>query len=300
MMKLQLSSSSNRIGFGSMQLTGPGHWSAPDNPEQSMQVLRDAVDAGVTHIDTADAYGPFTAEKYIRKALHPYTDGLVIATKGGMTRQGPNQWATCGQPNYLRQCVEMSLRRLQVERIELYYLHRIDPAVPLEEQLGVLGDMQDAGKIGHVGLSKVTLEQLHAASAFMDIAAVSNRYNVTDRASEDVLQYCEMTGIAFVPFAPLAAEALTAPGVVRQIAEDYGVTPAQLSLSWLLHRSPIITPIPGTRSSTHVRENLAAHQISLSHEAMAAIELAATTAHSPEELRGRELGGSDDEPSALF
>lgn len=299
-MKLQLSSNSNRIGFGSMQLTGPGHWSAPDNPEQSMQVLRDGVDAGVTHIDTADAYGPFTAEKYIRKALSPYPDGLVIATKGGMTRQGPNQWATCGQPNYLRQCVEMSLRRLQVERIELYYLHRIDPAVLLEDQLGVLGDMQDAGKIGNIGLSKVTLEQLHTASAFVDIAAVSNRYNVADRASEDVLQYCEMTGIAFVPFAPLAAGALTAHGVVGQIAEDYGVTPAQIALSWLLHRSPVITPIPGTKSSTHLNENLAADQINLTHETMALLELAVTGTHSSGELRGREPGGGDDEASTLL
>jgi aryl-alcohol dehydrogenase-like predicted oxidoreductase len=299
-MSLRLSSSSNRIGFGSMQLTGPGHWAAPDNPEQAMQVLRDAVEAGVTHVDTADAYGPFTAEKYIRKALHPYPDGLVIATKGGMTRQGPNQWAPCGRPEYLRQCVEMSLRRLQVEQIELYYLHRIDPAVALEDQLGVLRDMQDAGKVGHIGLSKVTLEQLRVASALVDVAAVSNRYNITDRASEDVLRHCEMTGVTFVPYAPLASGALTAPGVVGQIAQDYGVTRAQLALDWLLRRSPVITPIPGTKSSTHLHENLAAHQIKLTNKDISTIELAATKAHSPEELRAQKPGGGDDEPTTLL
>jgi aryl-alcohol dehydrogenase-like predicted oxidoreductase len=236
-----LFSSGRRIGFGSMQLTGPGHWAAPEDPEQPIQVLRDAVDAGVTHIDTADAYGPFTAEKYIRKALHPYPEGLVI---------------------------EMSLRRLQVERVDLYYLHRIDPAVPLEDQLGVLRDMQAEGKIGNIGLSKVTLEQLRTASELVDVAAVQNKYNVTDRASEDVLRHCEMTGISFVPYAPLAAGALTTPHVLGQIAQDCGATPAQLALAWLLHRSSAMMPIPGTTSSARLHENLAAHQISLTPEAM--------------------------------
>ncbi|MFD7445417.1 aldo/keto reductase [Streptomyces sp. NPDC059909] len=286
-----LSSSGRRIGFGSMQLTGPGHWAAPDDPEQAMQVLRDAVDAGVTHIDTADAYGPFTAEKYIRKALHPYPDGLVIATKGGLTRQGPDRWAPCGRPEYLRQCVEMSLRRLQVERIDLYYLHRIDPAVPLEDQLGVLRDIQAEGKIGNIGLSKVTLEQLRMAGTFTAVAAVSNKYNIADRASEDVLRHCEMTGISFVPYAPLAAGALTTPDALGQIAQDYDVTPAQLALAWLLHRSSAITPIPGTSSSARLHENLAAHQISLTPEAMTAIELVAT---------GQKPGGGEDEPQALL
>lgn len=295
-MKLQLSSNGRRIGFGSMQLTGPGHWAAPDNPEAAMQVLRDAVSAGVTHIDTADAYGPFTAEKYIRKALRPYPDDLVIATKGGMTRQGPNQWSPCGQPNYLRQCVEMSLRRLQLERIELYYLHRIDPAVPLEDQLGVLRDMQVEGKIHHIGLSKVTVEQLRTASAFTAIAAVSNRYNVTDRASEDVLRHCEMNGITFVPYAPFAAGTLTTHGALGLVAQDYGVSTAQLALAWLLHQSPAITPIPGTSSSARLHENLAAHQISLTPEDMAAIELAATKA----EQRDREPGGGEDEAPTLL
>ncbi|BBJ39976.1 oxidoreductase [Streptomyces antimycoticus] len=286
-----LSSSGRRIGFGSMQLTGPGHWAAPDDPEQTMQVLRDAVDAGVTHIDTADAYGPFTAEKYIRKALHPYPDGLVIATKGGLTRQGPDRWAPCGRPEYLRQCVEMSLRRLQVERIDLYYLHRIDHAVPLEDQLGVLRDIQAEGKIGNIGLSKVTLEQLRMAGTFTAVAAVSNKYNIADRASEDVLRHCEMTGISFVPYAPLAAGALTTPDALGQIAQDYDVTPAQLALARLLHRSSAITPIPGTSSSARLHENLAAHQISLTPEAMTAIELVAT---------GQKPGGGEDEPQALL
>ncbi|MYX25816.1 aldo/keto reductase [Streptomyces sp. SID8381] len=276
-----LSSSGRRIGFGSMQLTGPGHWAAPDNPDQAMQVLRDAVDAGVTHIDTADAYGPFTAEKYIRKALHPYPDGLVIATKGGMTRQGPNRWAPCGRPEYLRQCVEMSLRRLQIERIELYYLHRIDPAVPLEDQLAVLRDMQAEGKIGHIGLSKVTLEQLRTAGALVAIAAVSNKYNLTDRTSEDVLRHCETAGITFVPYAPVASGALIGLRGLSEVAENYGATPAQLALAWLLHQSPAIAPIPGTSSSTHLRENLASDRTNLTPEDMTAIELAATT-------RGRE------------
>jgi pyridoxine 4-dehydrogenase len=285
-----LSSSSRRIGFGSMQLTGPGHWAAPDNPEQAMQVLRDVVDAGVTHIDTADAYGPFTAEKYIRKALHPYPDGLVIATKGGLTRQGPNRWAPCGRPEYLRQCVEMSLRRLQVERVELYYLHRIDPAVAMEDQLAVLSDMQAEGKINHIGLSKVTLEQLRTASTLTAIAAVSNKYNITDRASEDVLRHCEVTGITFVPYAPLASGALTTPDVLGQMAGDYGVTPVQLALAWLLHRSPVITPIPGTSCSARLHENLAAQGVNLTREDMTVIELAVNKAHSQEETARSEAG----------
>lgn len=296
-MKLQLSSSGRRIGFGSMQLTGPGHWAAPDNPEAAMQVLRDAVEAGVTHIDTADAYGPFTAEKYIRKALRPYPDGLVIATKGGMTRQGANQWSPCGQPNYLRQCVEMSLRRLQVERIDLYYLHRVDPAVPLEDQLGVLRDMQVEGKIHHIGLSKVDLSQVQRASELIDVAAVQNKYNASNRVYEEALRYCERAGITFVPYAPLASGRLAEPhGVLRGLATQYDATPAQLALAWLLNRSPVMMPIPGTSSSARLHENLAAHQISLTLEDMAAIELAATKA----ERRDREPGGGDDEASALL
>lgn len=287
-MTSQLFSSSNRIGFGSMQVTGPGHWAAPDSPEQAMQVLRDAVDAGVTHIDTADAYGPFTAEKYIRKALHPYRDGLVIATKGGLTRQGPDRWAPCGRPEYLRQCVEMSLRRLQVERIDLYYLHRIDPAVAMEDQLAVLSDMQVEGKIHHIGLSKVDIGQVRKASKLIDVAAVQNKYNVSNRVFEEVLRYCEDTGIAFVPYAPLASGRLAEPhGVLPELATQYGATPAQLALAWLLHRSPVMMPIPGTSSSARLHENLAADQIDLTREAMAAIELAVTETEQSEAGKGR-------------
>jgi len=264
-----------RIGFGSMQLTGPGHWGAPDNPEQAMQVLRDAVDAGVTHIDTADAYGPFTAEKYIRKALHPYQEGLVIATKGGLTRQGPGKWASCGRPEYLRQCVEMSLRRLQVERIDLYYLHRIDPAVPMEDQLAVLSDMQAEGKIHHIGLSKVDISDVRKAGRLIDVAAVQNKYNVSNRVFEEVLRHCEIAEIAFVPYAPLASGELAEPGgVLDELATKYSATPAQLALAWLLHRSPVMMPIPGTSCSTHLHENLVAVQIDLTREDVTAIGLA--------------------------
>jgi pyridoxine 4-dehydrogenase len=264
-----------RLGFGSMQLTGPGHWGAPDNPELAMQVLRDAVDAGVTHIDTADAYGPFTAEKYIRKALHPYPDGLVIATKGGLTRQGPGKWAPCGRPAYLRQCVEMSLRRLQVDRIDLYYLHRIDPAVPTEDQLAVLSDMQAESKIHHIGLSKVDIGHVRKASELIDVAAVQNKYNVSNRVFEEVLRHCEIAGIAFVPYAPLATGKLAEPGgVLDELATKYNATPAQLALAWLLHRSPVMMPIPGTSCSTHLHENLVAVQIDLTRDDVTAIGLA--------------------------
>jgi pyridoxine 4-dehydrogenase len=266
---------SRRLGFGSMQLTGPGHWAEPASPEQAMQVLRDAVDAGITHIDTADSYGPFTAETYIRKALHPYADGLVIATKGGLTRQGPDRWAPCGQPQYLRQCVEMSLRRLQVERIDLYYLHRIDPVVPMEDQLAVLADMQSEGKIRNIGMSKVDISRLRKAGELVDVAAVQNEYNVATRASEDVLRYCELNNIAFASYAPLAAGQLTEPGgALDELSSKYGATPAQLALAWLLQRSPVMMPIPGTSNSAHLHENLAATQIELTREDIVAIGLA--------------------------
>jgi len=262
-----------RMGFGSMQLIGPGHWGAANEPQQSIQLLRDAVEAGVTHIDTADAYGPFTAEKYIRKALHPYPEGVTIATKGGMTRQGPNQWAPCGRPEYLRQCVEMSLRRLQTERIDLYYLHRIDRTVPMLDQLAVLANMQDEGKIHRIGLSKVDLGQIREASGLVDIAAVQNKYNLADRTSEDVLQHCEHAGITFVPYAPLAASGLTCEGgALARLTAKHDVTPAQLALAWLLHRSPVITPIPGTSRRSHLIENLAALDVRLTSEDIAEIE----------------------------
>lgn len=256
----------SRLGYGSMQLTGEGHWGAPEDPDEAIRVLRHAVDSGVTHIDTADAYGPVIAEKYIRKALWPYTENLTIATKGGLTRQGPNQWAPVGRPEYLRQCIEMSLRRLVIERIELYYLHRIDPQVPFEEQLGVLVDMQVEGKIGHIGLSKVDLPQLRDACEMTRIAAVQNKYNLADRTHEDVLRYCEVNDIAFVPYAPLASGALANPpagGKLDELARTYEASPAQLALAWLLGRSPVIMPIPGTKSRANLTENLAASEIDL-------------------------------------
>lgn len=264
------------LGFGTMPLIGPGHWGAADDPANSIQVIRDAVDAGVTHIDTADAYGPCTAEKYIRKALHPYPEGLTIATKGGLTRQGPNQWAPCGRPEYLRQCVEMSVRRLQLERIELYYLHRIDPAVPMEDQLAVLAAMQAEGKIGHIGLSKVDIGQIREANELVEITAVQNKYNLTNRVSEDVLRHCERAGITFVPYAPLAVGALArAAGGFAELAAQFDATPAQLALAWLLHHSPAMKPIPGTSDRKHLRENLAALHIDLTPEDMTEIEAAA-------------------------
>jgi pyridoxine 4-dehydrogenase len=253
-----------RLGFGSMRLTGHGQWGAPANPEQAMEVLRAAVDHGVTHIDTADAYGPFTAEKYIRKALHPYQDELVVATKGGMIRPGPGRWSPCGRPDYLRQCVEMSLRRLQLERIDLYYLHRMDPTVPLEDQLAVLVDMQAEGKVHHIGLSKVDIAQIQRARGLVDVVAVQNKYNLSNQQHEDVLSYCERHGIAFVPYAPLAAGHLAeSDGPLDEMARKYQATPAQLALAWLLHRSPITMPIPGTSTTAHLHENLAAADFEL-------------------------------------
>ncbi|OXM59154.1 aldo/keto reductase [Amycolatopsis vastitatis] len=273
-------SRAHRLGFGSMQLTGPGHWAAPDNPEQAMQVLRDAVDAGVTHIDTADAYGPFTAENYIRKALHPYRDGLVIATKGGLTRQGPDRWAPCGRPEYLRQCVEMSLRRLQVERIDLYYLHRIDPAIPLEDQLAVLVEMQNEGKIHHIGLSKVTVSQICRARELVIVAAVQNKYSVGNRVHEDVLQYCTQHEIPFIPYAPLAAgQLLHTDGRLARLSESRGITPAQLALAWLLNASPAMMPIPGTSRTVHLAENLSAAQIDLDTDELDEIARATARRH---------------------
>lgn len=232
-----------RIGYGAMQITGPGHWFHPDDMDAAKAVLREAVDLGVNHIDTADAYGPETSERLIRKALYPYPDDLVIATKGGMTRQGPNRWAPVGRPEYLRQCVEMSLRRLALDRIDLYYLHRIDPQVPLADQLGELAALREEGKIRHIGVSKVTVNQVEAARVITPIAAVQNKFNQVegDRA---VMEYCAEQGLAFVPYAPLGAGTL---------ARDGGAPEA---ITWLLDRSPVVLPIPGTTSIDHLYANL--------------------------------------------
>jgi aryl-alcohol dehydrogenase-like predicted oxidoreductase len=241
-----------RLGYGTMQLTGPGHWYHPADPDAAKRLLRRAVELGINHLDTADAYGPETVEHLIRKALHPYPPGLVIATKGGLTRPGPNRWEPVGRPAYLAQCIEMSLRRLAIERIDLYYLHRIDPLVPLADQLGVLTDAQQSGKIRHIGLSKVTVEQIVDAARVAPTASVQNRYNRTE-GDDGVLAYSEDHRIAFVPYAPLAAGALATP--IRAL--DATATPAQAAIAYLLDRSPNMLPIPGTSSLAHLEDNTA-------------------------------------------
>ncbi|MDR7276583.1 aldo/keto reductase [Catenuloplanes atrovinosus] len=256
-----------RLGYGTMQLTGPGVWGDPADPDEALRVLRRTVELGVTLIDTADAYGPFTADLLLRKALHPYRDDLVIATKVGHTRQGPNIWTPLGRPEYLRQQTELNLRHLGLERIPLLQLHRIDPAVPLEDQIGELDALRREGKIQHIGLSEVTVAQLEAARAIAPIVSVQNRYNLVDRDSEDVLSYAEANGLAFIPWFPLATGRLAQPGgPLEEPAKRLGVTPSQLALAWLLRRSPVMLPIPGTSSVTHLEQNVAAAQITLSDD----------------------------------
>jgi pyridoxine 4-dehydrogenase len=255
-----------RLGYGAMQITGPGIWGAPADPEEALRVLRTAVELGVDFIDTADSYGPFVSEELIREALHPYV-GVTIATKGGLTRSGPDVWPPLGRPEYLVQCVEMSLRRLGVERIDLYQLHRIDPQVPLEDQLGVLKQLQEAGKIRHIGLSEVTVEQIEAARRIVEVVSVQNLYNLANRKSEDVLEYCERENLAFIPWFPIATGELARPGgPLDALATETGATPAQLALAWLLQRSPVMLPIPGTKSVDHVVENIRAAELTLTPE----------------------------------
>ena len=266
----------NRLGFGAMRVTGKGIWGEPQNPEEARKVLRRAIELGVNFIDTADSYGPEVSERLIGEALYPYPKDLVIATKGGLTRQGPDKWAPVGRPEYLRQCVEMSLRRLKVGRIDLYQLHRIDPKVPAEETLGALKDLQKAGKIRHIGLSEVSTEEIKHATKIVNIVSVQNRYNLSDREHEDVLKYSEQHGLAFIPWFPVAAGKLTkAGGPLDSTAKRHGVSVAQLSLAWLLHRSPVMLPIPGTSSVAHLEENVAAAGLKLSEAELSAIEKAA-------------------------
>jgi aryl-alcohol dehydrogenase-like predicted oxidoreductase len=254
----------DRLGFGAMQLTGPGIWGPPRDHDEAVRVLRRAVELGVTFIDTADSYGPFVSEQLIHEALHPYPDDLVIATKGGFTRAGPNDWRVLGRPEYLRQQCELSLRHLGLERIELYQLHRIDPAVPLEDQLGELVLLQQEGKIRHIGLSEVSVEEIEAARAIATIVSVQNLYNLENRQAEPVLEHCEQHGIGFIPWFPLATGKLArAGGPLDRLAGDLGATPPQLALAWLLKRSPVMLPIPGTSSVAHLEENLAAAQVTL-------------------------------------
>ncbi|MEV4110519.1 aldo/keto reductase [Nonomuraea sp. NPDC049695] len=257
----------HRLGFGAMSLTGPGVWGPPRDHDEAVRVLRRAVELGVDLIDTADSYGPYISEEIIREALHPYPEELLIATKAGFVRTGPSKWVVVGRPAYLRQEVEMSLRRLGLERIDLLQLHRIDPEVPLEDQLGELKALQDEGKIGSVGLSEVSVEELERARRIVEIVTVQNRYNLTNRFSESVLEHCEKQGIGFIPYSPIAKGALAAPGSpVDHVAKVVGATPAQVSLAWLLARSPVTMPIPGTSMVAHLEENLAASTVALTAE----------------------------------
>jgi pyridoxine 4-dehydrogenase len=255
----------HRLGFGAMRITGSGIWGEPKDRDEAKRVLKRLPDLGVNFIDTADAYGPEVSENLIAEALHPYQAGLVIATKGGFTRQGPNKWAIVGRPEYLRQCVELSLRRLKLERIELYQLHRIDPQVPVEDSLGELKKMQQEGKIRHIGLSEVSVQEIERAQKTVPIVSVQNKYNIADRTHETVLQFCEKQGLGFIPWFPMEQGKLNKPGsVLEQAAKSHKATTAQLALAWLLHHSPVVLPIPGTSSVKHLEENVAAGEIKLS------------------------------------
>jgi len=254
----------NRLGYGAMQLPGAGVWGESRDHDGAIRVLRRTVELGITLIDTADAYGPFVSDALIREALHPYADDLVIASKVGFTRQGPNKWVAVGRPEYLRQQVELTLRHLGLERIDLLQLQRIDPKVALDDQIGELGAMQKEGKIRHIGLSEVSVAELEAARSIVDIASVQNRYNLTDRKSEAVLDYATAQNIAFIPWFPLATGKLAKGGEpLTAIANAHNATPSQIALAWLLHKSPVMLPIPGTSSVEHLDENTTAALIEL-------------------------------------
>ncbi|HVP60560.1 MAG TPA: aldo/keto reductase [Myxococcaceae bacterium] len=262
-----------RMGFGAMRLTGQGIWGDPPDRARAHAVLRRAVELGVNLIDTADSYGPEVSENIIAEALHPYPAELVIATKGGLTRSGPGQWQRNGRPEHLRKACEGSLRRLRVERIDIYQLHAVDPNVPMEVSLGELIKLRAEGKIRHIGLSNVSVEQLQRARKLVPIVSVQNRYNLADRGSEDVLQLCGHDGLGFLPWYPVAAGELTRPGgAVDQVANAHAVTPAQVALAWLLLHSPVMLPIPGTSSVQHLEENVAAATLALDDGEMLALE----------------------------
>lgn len=266
----------NRLGYGAMRITGKGIWGEPKDPETARKVLRRAVELGVNFIDTADSYGPEVSERLIGEALAPYADGVVIATKAGLTRQGPDKWLPVGRPEYLQQEVEMSLRRLKLERIDLWQLHRIDPKIPVEESLGVIKKMQDQGKIRHVGLSEVKPHEIDQARKMVDIVSVQNLYNIGDRTHEDVVDYCTKHGLAFIPWFPVAAGKLAQPGgKLDAAAKRHGATLSQLSIAWLLHRSPVMLPIPGTSSLEHLEENVAAAGVKLTDAEWKEIESSA-------------------------
>jgi aryl-alcohol dehydrogenase-like predicted oxidoreductase len=262
----------HRLGFGAMRITGDGIWGPPDDPEEARRLLRRVVERGLDLIDTADSYGPEVSENLIAEALHPYPDGLVIATKGGLRRTGPGQWPRDARPERLKECCEASLRRLKLDRINLYQLHSPDNRVPLEESMGALKELKDEGKIRHVGVSNVSVEELERARAVVEVVTVQNRYNLEDQRSEDVLDVCEADGIGFIPWFPLATGSLAEPGgPLDRIARAHEATPAQIALAWLLARSPVMLPIPGTSSIEHFEENLGAAEIELSPDEMAEI-----------------------------
>jgi aryl-alcohol dehydrogenase-like predicted oxidoreductase len=266
----------NRLGYGAMRITGTGIWGPPKDPASARAVLKRAVELGVNFIDTADAYGPQVSEQLIGEALSPYAPGVVIATKGGLTRQGPNQWLPVGRPEYLRQQVELSLRALKLERIDLWQLHRIDPKVPVEESLGEIKKLQQEGKIRHVGLSEVKPHEIEQARKVIEIVSVQNQYNLGDRQHEDVVDYCTKHNLAFIPWYPVAAGKLAQPGgKLDQAAKNHDATVGQLSLAWLLQRSPVMLPIPGTSSLEHLEENVKAADITLTPEEWKEIESAA-------------------------
>ena len=249
-----------RLGFGAMRITGDGVWGEPRDRAQAIRVLRRAIELGVNFIDTADAYGPNVGEELIAEALHPYPENLVIATKGGFDRPGPNKWVENGKPEHLRSACEGSLRRLRLDQIDLYQLHRIDPKVPAEDQLGALKDLRAEGKIKHIGLSEVTVQQIEAARKIVPIVSVQNRYSITDQAADDVLNYCEKENIGFIPWFPLAAGKVSRSKdtSIGSLAARWSATPSQVALAWLLARSQVILPIPGTSKVEHLEENVAA------------------------------------------
>jgi aryl-alcohol dehydrogenase-like predicted oxidoreductase len=253
-----------RLGFGSMRLTGKGIWGEPADRAEAVRVLKRGVELGVNFIDTADSYGPHVSEEIIAEALHPYPAGLVIATKGGFERPGPDKWVENGKPEHLRSACEGSLRRLRLDRIDLYQLHRIDPKVPAEDQLGTLKDLQAQGKIKHIGLSEVSVQQIQRARTMAMIVSVQNRYSLSDQGAEDVLQYCEREGIGFIPWFPLAAGKLSdSRSPIARVAAQFNATPSQVALAWLLARSKVMLPIPGTSKVKHVEENIAAAKLRL-------------------------------------
>jgi aryl-alcohol dehydrogenase-like predicted oxidoreductase len=264
----------HRLGYGAMQITGPGVWGPPRDPGEAIAVLRRAVELGVDFVDTADSYGPYVSEELVRTALHPYDD-VTVATKAGLVRTGPGRWHPLGRPEYLRQECEMSLRRLGVEQLDLFQLHRIDPDVPAEDQFGLLADLRAEGKVAEVGLSEVSVDELEAARSVVPIVSVQNLYNLSERKSEDVLDHCEAHGIGFIPWFPIASGDLAGDGgAVATVAEELGATAAQVALAWLLRRATVMLPIPGTSTRAHLEENCAAAELELDDEQMAVLEAA--------------------------